>query len=729
MMMRNRIFFGFAVLVFGLTFMFSSMVAVADQGMWLPGLMDKGLIKDMRSKGFRLTAEDLYSINRASIKDAVVLFDGGCTGEMISDQGLLLTNHHCGYDAIQAHSSVEHDYLTNGFVAGNRSEELANKGLKVRFLSYMKDVTDAATSGVVPGISSEDRDAVVAGNCRAIEAQAVADAGGAAAGYRAVIEPIYYGNQYCLFVYREYSDVRMVFAPPSSIGKFGGDTDNWMWPRHTGDFSIFRVYAAADGTPAEYSADNVPYRPARSLTISRGGVKDGDFTFVYGFPGRTQQYIHSRAVYHIVNQSNAERIAMRTMRLDVMNAAQAADAAVRIKYAAKNAIISNAWKKWQGESKGLLRLGTVAKKQELERQFDLWNADHDGGYGRYDGVVAELATLYDSLQPVSMAGDYYNEGIFGVEMLGLAARFVDVSDSVVQGVRGVRFIEGLEAFYKDYDAGVDRRTAQQLLAYVESRLDGAFLPEGFSVAALRAAVEGDSLFSGGALRSAFGADRGAGAGADSAVTAVLARVQSDSLFLMVRDLVRFYDRSIKPQVRDYNLRIAELYRPYMKGLMEMQRSERRFYPDANLTLRIAYGKVGGYSPNDAVDYRSVSTLRGVAEKDNPAIYDYDVPQRLREVIAARDYGDYGVASLGGDVPVAFIATNHTTGGNSGSPVLNARGELIGLNFDRVWEGTMSDIEFDEAVCRNIALDIRYVLFVVDRIGGAGYLLDEMRFSK
>lgn len=762
--------------------------ARADEGMWLPSLIDKGLIRDMRSSGMRLTAEDLYSVNSSSLKDAVVLFDGGCTGEMISDQGLLLTNHHCGYDAIQAHSTLQHDYLTNGFVAMKRAEELPNPGLKVRYLSYMKDVTPAVTVGVTSGMSTVERDAVVASNIASLVALTLADpASQASMGYCAVVEPLYYGNQYFIFVYQEFSDVRMVFAPPSSIGKFGGDTDNWMWPRHTGDFSIFRVYADVNGNPASFSKDNVPYVPKRSLIISRAGVQDGDFTFVYGFPGRTQEYIHSRAVYHIVNESNPERIALRTARLNVMNAAQEADAGVRIKYAAKNALVSNAWKKWQGESKGLVRLGTVAKKQELERQFNRWadlqplssgdgshigkgsglsKGDTDAGImplvaGEYSGVTAALEAMYDSLQPYSVSNDYYNEALFAVEAVGFAARFAVMSDSAIVALtkvsspklssadslsagRGARdkFLAGAITFYKDYDRALDMRTAEVLLAMAAQKDEavkaagmtsaakgGLYLPDGFDIQRFGRLIAEDTLFSNrerflGLLTSASSASSASSVSRETLATAIL----SDSLMMMVRELTTYHKQVIGAKVKHYNLKIAELYRPYMRGLMEMQ-TDRRFYPDANLTLRIAYGNVAGYEPMDAVYYRSVSTLRGVAQKDRPEIYDYDVPARLREVIAARDFGDYADRRLGGEVPVAFIATNHTTGGNSGSPVLDARGHLIGINFDRVWEGTMSDIEFDATVCRNIALDVRYVLFVVDKIGGAGYLLDEMKFAK
>ncbi|MDE5945620.1 MAG: S46 family peptidase [Rikenella sp.] len=438
-----------------LSLLFALSASQADEGMWLPSLIGEGRVQDMRAKGFRLTAQDLYAVNRASLKDAIVRFGSGCTGELISDQGLLITNHHCGYGQIQQHSSVEHDYLTYGFAAMNRGEELPNPGLKVSFLVEMRDVTDRILKGVTHKMSEAQRTKVIDKNKQAVVR-------GATEGnhYKASVEALYYGNQYFLFVYEVFEDVRLVFAPPSAVGKFGGDTDNWMWPRHTGDFSIFRVYAGPDNKPAPYSADNVPYVPKKSFTISLRGVEPGDFTFVYGFPGRTYQYLHSEAVRYIQEKSDPHKVKLRTLRLDIMNRAQAADPAVRIQYAAKNASVSNAWKKWQGEMKGLKRLGTVAKKRAFEERFEAWAADRP----EYAGVTGRLSVLYDSLEPYVFAQDYHNEAAMAIELLRFAGRFADAPDFRPETVARLR--ETAAGFYKDYVSAIDRETAQALFCLI-----------------------------------------------------------------------------------------------------------------------------------------------------------------------------------------------------------------------------------------------------------------------
>lgn len=679
----------------------------ADEGMWLPSLIEQGRIKDMRSKGFRLKAQDLYAVNRASLKDAIVRFGSGCTGELISDQGLLITNHHCGYGQIQQHSSVEHDYLTDGFAAMNRGEELPNPGLVVSFLVEMRDVTDQVLKDVTSSMNEAERTRIIDDHIKAVVKEATKDN-----HYRASVEALYYGNQYFLFVYEVFEDVRLVFAPPSAVGKFGGDTDNWVWPRHTGDFSIFRVYAGKDNKPAPYSPDNVPYVPKKSFTISLKGIREGDFTFVYGFPGRTYQYLHSEAVRYTQEMGDPHKVKLRTLRLDIMNRAQAADPAVRIQYAAKNANVSNAWKKWQGEMKGLKRLGTVAKKQAFERRFEAWAADKP----EYAGVTTRLAVLYDSLAPYALARDYHTEAVLAIELLKFAGQFADVRDLEPETIDRLR--AATTKFYKDYVPAIDRETAQALLAeYVHN------IPERFRPAEMEVGSDADAIFDFTLFADSVQVGRLLASGD---TTAIRREIDRDTAVRAYRAFMKVYKTAIEPEYTALNKRIDRLYRTYVRGMMEMQQDEREFYPDANSTLRIAYGRVEGYRPADAVVYEPVSTLEGVMQKDNPAIYDYDVPERLRQLYEAKDYGRWAV---NGTVPVAFIATNHTTGGNSGSPVLNGRGELIGVNFDRCWEGTMSDLEYDPVVCRNIALDIRYALFLIDRVGGAGYLLDEMKFAE
>ncbi|MGN0045042.1 S46 family peptidase [Alistipes indistinctus] len=681
--------------------------ALADEGMWVPALI-QSRIKDMKAKGFKLTAEDIYSINRSSLKDAVLLFGSGCTGEVISDEGLFLTNHHCGYYFIGSHSSVEHDYLTNGFWAMNRSEELPNPGLTVSFLIRMEDVTDRALKGVDDEMPQAERDSMIKANAADVIAKATAGT-----HYEAAVEPFYYGNQYFLFVYEKFRDVRLVAAPPSAIGKFGGDTDNWMWPRHTGDFSMFRIYADKNNNPADYSKDNVPYRPRRSFTISTAGLKEGDFTMVYGNPGRTMQYVVSDAIDYAVNRGNPAKIKMRTMRLEIMNAEQAKDPATRIAYAAKNARVSNQWKKWQGESKGLARLGTLDKKRAFEAQFTAWAADKP----LYRDVLPKLRALYAELAPYAFARDYYQEAYQAIEMTQFA-------QNAAKGIFKPDAEKAGDGFFKNYSQTIDRLSTQAVLGEYVKNVPAEWTPAYFLEAVQKAGGVDryvDELFE----QSNFSTIEKykALASADSATKA--AALQNDPALLLAEAFNTFYNTKVDGTYKRLNTEINTLYRLYMKGLMEMQ-PDRTFFPDANLTLRVAYGTVEGYSPVDAVYYEPFSTIDGIMEKDNPDIYDYNIPQRLRDLYRTKEYGRWNVD---GSVPVCFLATNHTTGGNSGSPVLNGRGQLVGINFDRTWESTMSDYEFDVVKCRNIIVDIRYVLFVIDRIGNAGYLLDEMRFAK
>ncbi len=634
----------------------------ADEGMWLPALISQR-IADMQAKGLKLSAEDIYSVNQASLKDAVVLFGSGCTGELVSDEGLLFTNHHCGYGYIQKHSSVEHDYLKDGFWALNRSQELPNPGLTVRFLERMEDVTELVLKGYKPGKMDEaDRIKIVKKNSEKLKEQAVKGGN----GLKASVEALYYGNQYFLFVFREYTDVRLVGAPPSSIGKFGGETDNWMWPRHTGDFSIFRIYAGKDNMPAEYSEDNVPYTPKKSLKISRAGVKEGDFTFVYGCPGSTQEYVYSEAVKYISQVSDPEKIALRTLRLQIMKKYMDQSQAVRIQYSSKYAGVANAWKKWQGEEKGLKKMKTVATKQAYEARFREWARGT-----QYKDVLDNLAYLYEERNALYRAYEYYNETVRSIERL--------------------RMVSGRPFDMKDYYQPIDEETFVALMEAFDKNLDDAYKPAYF----LQKRAEYDSME---AWKD------------DVFASEEEARALSDALDA-------FFAGPIVSKVRSLNEALQLTYRDYMRAQMEFE-PEKAFYPDANLTLRVAYGHVEGYRPADAIYYHPVSTLRGIIEKDNPDIFDYNIPQTLRDIYAQGGHEDQ---------PVCFLATNHTTGGNSGSPVLNADGNLIGINFDRVWEGTLSDLAFDPDVCRNISLDVRYILFIIKEIGHADYLLDEMCF--
>ena len=649
----------------------------ADEGMWLPSEILKK-IKDIQSQGFKLSAEDIYSVNQSSLKDAVVRFGSGCTGELISSEGLLITNHHCGFGQIQAHSSVEHDYLRDGFWAMSREEELPNPGLTVSFLEYMIDVTDEVLKGYKPKMTEEKRIALVEKNSKKIEEKAVKGKKGLVAN----VKPIYYGNQYFLFVYKVYTDVRLVGAPPSSIGKFGGDTDNWMWPRHTGDFSVFRVYAGEDNEPADYSPNNVPLRPKKFFKINAKGISEGDFTMVYGFPGTTREYLFSDAVKNTALVSNPHKIALRTLRLDIQKREMDKDQAVRIKYASKQARVANAWKKWQGEAKGIIRLDAIGKKQAFEAQFDKWAEDKP----EYAGIVERFKELYGSIEDLLLVQDYQSEALNAVELVTFAGKGQPDAD----------------LFYKDYYMPIDKASFIALYqAYNQNIADNYKSPYFKEQLQKFGSVEAwaDALFT-----------------------------QEPNLAMaaeIYRQTNAYYQENIAPTLEAVNKEITLLYRTYMKGMMEyneVTQGGKVFYPDANSTLRVTYGLVKGYSPADAVYYTPVSSLEGIIQKDNPDIYDYNIPQKLRDLYAAKDYGRWEV---NGSVPVAFIATNHTSGGNSGSPVLDADGNLIGVNFDRVWEGTMSDVVYDAEICRNISLDIRYALFVMDKLAGAGHLLKEM----
>ena len=695
--------------------------ARADEGMWLPSLISQR-ITDMQEKGFRLNAEDIYSINEASLKDAVVLFGRGCTGELVSPEGLLLTNHHCGYSQIQQHSSVEHDYLKDGFWAMSREEELPNKGLSVSFLERMEDVTELILKGYEPGMSESERVAIVKENSKALIEQVKKEG----KGFRATVEALYYGNQYFLFVYRQYDDVRLVGAPPSSIGKFGGDTDNWMWPRHTGDFSMFRIYADKDNNPAPYSEDNVPYRPKKYFRISTAGVQEGDFTFIYGFPGRTQEYIHSEGVRYIEETGDPHKIHLRTLRLDIMSKYQSQSQKVRIQYSSKNANVANAWKKWQGEMKGIRKMNTVKVKQEFEQAFDRWAKS-----GEFDGVIGRLEGIYKELEPYQFATDYYSETVRAIEIANFASSFYATykADKETGEVTFDAKKAGdlVEAFYKDWYLPIDKECFAALMTEFDRNVPADFKCEYFTEQMKKygtAEKWADAFFS----KTMF---------TDKAKVEKFLKTQKstaksrkallkDPATEFAAEFSRWYTSEIKPVTDRLNQDLQLAYRDYMRGQMvycRTQRVPKAFYPDANLTLRVAYGHIKGYQPADATYYLPSSTIKGIMEKDNPDIFDYNIPQRLRDIYAAKDYGRWADAS--GEVPVCFIATNHTTGGNSGSPVINADGDLIGLNFDRVWEGTMSDIVFDPEICRNISLDVRYVLFIIDKVADADHLIDEM----
>jgi hypothetical protein len=710
----KKSFLFFAVMVFTAVSLF------AREGMWVPALMKKYNIEEMQRMGFRLPAEEVYSTDQPSMKDAVVIFGGGCTGELISNEGLLITNHHCGYGQIQRHSTLENDYLTHGFWARDKAGELPCPGLSVSFLEYMEEVTGRVLEGTDTIRDENARARQIFLNSAAIEREA--SRGGT---LRAQVRPFFYGNQYYLHVYKVYTDVRLVGAPPSAIGKFGGDTDNWVWPRHTGDFSLFRIYAGKDNAPADYSADNVPFRPKRFFPISLRGVNPGDFTMVFGYPGRTTRFLTAEGVQLITGQRNPDRIAIRDKKLEILNRYMSADPKVRIQYAAKHAGISNAWKKWQGEVMGLEGFEAVEKKKASEKEFEAWARKNNLWDNHFETFFRNSGELHGAYAPVIRAADYYSEIVLnGVEAFTLAGYIrlflnqVERDGAVTDNARATvsRLVSG---FYKNYHQPVDEALLTSLLPLLGHDLESRWLPAGF--AGWMKKHSGEKLLEKVYRKSMLTDSLRLKQYLAHVDMSGLSRISRDPLVALFLSLRSHYDTQIQPRQLELEAAMEKGMKDYVAGIMQMNEGT-PLYPDANSTLRVSYGQVEGYQPRDAVVYHHVTTVAGILEKDNPAIYDYDVPDRLRELATKKDFGRYGED---GEMPVCVVASNHTSGGNSGSPLVNGDGHLIGINFDRCWEGTMSDIMYDPSVCRNISLDIRYALFIIDKFAGAGYLLNEM----
>ena len=701
---------------------------IAHEGMWIPLFLGEYNEAQMKEMGLKISAEDIYSINNSSLKDAIVIFGGGCTGELISDQGLLLTNHHCGYGAIQEHSSIDHDYLTNGFWAMNKGEELPNPGLTVTFLKQMSEVTEEVLKGVKDDMTEKDRSDLVKENIKALkEANAMDN------GVKVVIKPFFMGNRYFMFFYEVFKDIRLVGAPPSNIGKFGGDTDNWMWPRHTGDFSMFRIYANENNEPAEYSKDNVPYKPKKHLEISLKGVEKDDFTFVYGYPGRTQEYLISDKVKMITEDENPIKIKLRGIRLDVMKSAQNNDAKVRIQYARKVASIANGWKKWQGENKGIKRMDAINNKLILENEMKSWLTEHPEMNEKYGHIIGDYRELYDELTPLMVQYQYYREAGMGIEVVSFASRFKKLikqlndkeTEEVVISEEKEKLKTLMDKFYKNYYEPIDKMIALRLLEEYYVGLNEEHLPSEFEMIKKKYKHDFKKYVNHLFEKSIFVDQEALTNLLSKSDKKILKTLQKDPAFKMAASLNEKYNE-IKIETVALTSNLKALDRKYMQMQMDYQ-PNKLFYPDANFTLRIGYGKVDSYTPRDAVEYVHFTTLKGIIEKDNPEIYDYMVEKKLKELYQEKDYGQY--ANKNGDMNVCFTASNHTTGGNSGSPVFNAYGHLIGINFDRNWEGTMSDIVYDPDQCRNITLDIRYCLFVVDKFAGASHLIEEMSLVK
>ena len=712
--------------VFGtlLTFcFFFSPILKAEEGMWLPQLLKQLNEQDMRLKGLQISAADIYSTDSVSLKDAIVLFGGGCTGEVISDKGLVLTNHHCGFGQIQEHSTLEKNYLRDGFWAAELKDEIPCPGLSVTFIVRIEDVTTKISTFLSDTMSETQRNEIIKTKSSEIEKAAAKES-----GYEAKIRQFYAGNEFYMILTETFNDIRMVGAPPSSIGKFGGDTDNWMWPRHTGDFSIFRIYAGLDNKPADYDPENIPFTPRKFLPISLKGVKENDFTMVYGFPGRTQEYISSFATETLIEVNNPNRIKARDERLRIIGEAMSKSESLHLKYADKQSGISNGWKKMRGETKGLREANVIELKRRYEKDFKRWTTASAERSKIYANVLPDLEQLYSVKRNYLHANDFYSEAAFAPEIISWAGKWRKLDDAFQKNdtaavrTQKAQLMESYAGFYKDYDAATDLHLLASMTKLFDENVADTLKPAAF--VEMRRRYDGDfdrwadDIFRKSVFDDSTQVRRLLGM-SDAAMKSAL---KDDAGFRAADVLYDHYTATIAPVVTSFTQEAARLNRIYMAGQREFE-PQRAFYPDANSTLRVTYGVVKGYEPRDGVFYEYQTYLDGIAEKHVEGSEEFDVPEKLLQLHQRKDYGRYGVD---GRLPVAFIATNHTTGGNSGSPVINARGELIGTNYDRVWEGTMSDVLYNPEICRNITLDIRYTLFIIDRFANAQRLISEMK---
>ena len=706
------------------TLLFLTISAHADEGMWLPLFLQQLNEKQMKAMGMKITAADIYNINKGSLKDAIVSFGGFCTGEVISDKGLVLTNHHCGFDAIQNHSTLERNYIRDGFWARNKGEEIPNPGLFVTFIVRIEEVTKVVLEGVKQGMTEQERQSLIDKNINGLRAGVKKEA-----FQDYFVRSFFEGNQFFLFVTETYKDVRLVGAPPSAIGNFGKDSDNWMWPRHTGDFSMFRIYAGKDNKPADFSESNIPYTPKKSLSISLDGMKEGDFTMVFGFPGRTTQYLHSAAVEQIVQVNDPVKIAIRDKALSVLDGFMRRDEQIKIQYSAKYAGISNAWKKWQGEVLGLTSTNAVAKKKAYEAEFQKRVEANPAFKAQYASLLSDLATAYQELNKYGLARDFYTETISKIEAFTISSR-LNTLGAIKQKNGDKAFkdalpktIDALTDLYKEYSPEVDKKLFEVLMQKFTQDQPAEFIAPALAV---MVKSYGDDF----AKMAAdlytnvdiYNNGQKVLASLKSSPDMVLAANDMGKANQLFQEMSSHYSTTVTKYLSGIQTKINQLQRTYMKAQMEVMK-EKKFYPDANSTLRVTYGNVKGYQPRDAVKFDFYTYLDGVMDKYKPGDYEFDVPEKLRTLYKNKDFGPYG---KNGKMPVCFIAMNHTTGGNSGSPALDANGNLVGLNFDRAWEGTMSDINYDPSICRNIMVDIRYVLFIIDKYAGAGHLVQEMK---
>lgn len=698
----------------------------ADEGMWLPLFVKRLNYDDMKKKGCKLSAEEIYSINNSSLKDAIVMLSGGsCTAEVISGEGLLLTNHHCGYEAIQTNSSVQNNYLADGFYAKTKSDELPTGGITASFLVRIEDVTQRVLAELNASMSESERTAKVRQLSKTIEGEATNGN-----HYNASVKSFFNGNEYYLFVYETYTDVRLVGAPPESVGKFGGDTDNWMWPRHTGDFTLLRVYAGKDNKPAEPSAENVPYKPRHALPISLDGVKEGDFTMVMGYPGTTDRYLTSYGVQTALDISNPAIVKLRDKKLKIMKEDMDASTEIRIKYASTYAQVANYWKYFIGQSQQLKNNNVVQKKKDLEDKFRVWAGQDPQRQAKYGNALNEIEAAYNDMRKYSLTRVYMNEAIIGGSSAALLALQVGqmkamLADSsnpagIAEAVTELR--EMGAQMYKDYNEATDRKLMEAMIAMFSTDIPKEQQSPIFDT--IRTKWKGDvkafvaDIYS----RSVFANGQKFNQFLDNPSVATL---ESDPAVVFITDAYMYFLTNLRPAVTEIQARIEKGNRAFVAGLREMM-PEKKFYPNANSTMRLTYGSVEEYDPRDAVEYEEVTTLKGVIEKEDPSNPEFVVPAKLKQLYMSKDYGIYG---SNGELITCFISTNDITGGNSGSPVINGRGQLIGCAFDGNWEAMSGDIFFEDKVQRTISVDIRYVLFLIDKLGGAGHIVDEMKLLR
>lgn len=722
-----------------------SLPAIANEGMWLPILLNRNY-EDMQKHGLQLSAEELYSVNNSSLKDAIVSFGGFCTGEVISSQGLVLTNHHCGFGAIQSHSSVENDYLTDGFWAMSLDEEKPTPDLFVRFLVRMEDVSAKVNASLNDDMSEDERTAAIKATAKTITDQAVAGS-----SYSADVKSFFHGNEFYLFVYETYTDIRLVGAPPSSVGKFGGDTDNWMWPRQTGDFSMFRIYSAPDGSPADYSEENIPLKPKHHLPVSLDGVKEGDFAMIFGYPGSTDRYLSSHGVKQAIDLYNPSVVEVRDIKLKVMKSFMDADDATRIAYASKYAQVANYWKYYIGQTEQLKNNHVYEDKKAIEDQFTAWVNKDPKRVAKYGTTIQMLEEAYTSTDAGIKSSVYVIEAglrgadisLFGFRVGSYVSAMETTEDEMEEALKKAetdeektaiktaaeeklnRYIQALQslgdAHFKDYNAEVDQALLASTLEIYNMNISDDQKPEFF--AKVNKKFKGDyDKFAAKVFESSL-------AGSQENFNKFMADIDDDVLeddwaVVMGNQFIKIY-RGAESDASSADKK-DKAYRLFTAGLREMN-SDKNYAPDANSTMRVTYGTVGAYSPKDGVQYNYSTTAKGILQKEDPNDMEFIVPEQLISLIEKEDYGQY--ANEEGELPVCFISNNDITGGNSGSPVINGKGELIGCAFDGNWEAMSGDIFFEDQLQRTISVDIRYVLFIIDKYAGARNLINEMTLVK